>query len=110
MVIPTVFKLVFKQSCISFKYPIVLLFIVGKGGKCVYCIIVRLRVNRICVDFLLIVLTWGLGSDPSTGAAQMERPVPLYQPQKQRQLLDQIKKYSLSENLLALLCEIHAYV
>lgn len=37
--------------------------------------IVRRRVNRICVDFLLIVLTWGSGSVPSTGAAQMERPV-----------------------------------
>lgn len=54
---------------------------------CLLYHIVRWRVNRICADFLLIVLTWGLGSDPSTGAAQMEKPASFYQPQKQRQLL-----------------------
>lgn len=58
-----------------------------RGEMCLLCHIVRWRVNRICVDFLLIVLTWGLGSVPWTAAAQMERPVLLHQPEKQRQLL-----------------------
>lgn len=40
------------------------------------------RINRICVNFLLIVLTWGLVSVSMTGVAQMEGPVPLYQPHK----------------------------
>ena len=52
--------------------------LLGKRREmCLLYHIVRWRVNRICVDFLLIVLTWGLGSDPATGAAQMERHVPL---------------------------------
>lgn len=65
---------------------------------CLLYHIVRWRVNRICVDFLLIVLTWGLGSDPLTGAVQMERPVLLYQPKKKKKYrdscvrLDQIRK------------------
>lgn len=69
-------------KALSFKYPIVLLLNVGKAGGCLLCHIVRWRVNRICVDFLFIVLTCELGSEPLTSAAQMERPVPHYQPQK----------------------------
>lgn len=72
---------------------------------CLLYHIVRLRVNRICVDFLLIVLTWGLGSDPSTGAAQMER---LYGPQKtetaaQDWITSEYIQYYLSESPSALI-------
>lgn len=52
------------KSCVSFKYSIVLFLIDGKRGGCLLYHIVRQRVNRICVGFLLIVLTL-LGSEPS---------------------------------------------
>lgn len=68
------------KSTISLTYHIVLLPTVGKGRGCLLYHIVSLQVNRICLDFLLIVLTWRSGSEPLTGAAQMERGAPLYQP------------------------------
>lgn len=74
-------KHVFKSS-ISLTYYIVLLPTVGKGRGCLLYHIVSWWVNRICLDFLLIVLTWRLESEPLTGAAQMERGAPLYQPHK----------------------------
>lgn len=67
------------KSITSLTYHIVLLPTVGKGRGCLLYHIVSLQVNRICLDFLHIVLTWRLGSEPLTGAAQMERGAPLYQ-------------------------------
>lgn len=56
------------KSFTSLTYHIVLLPTVGKGRGCLLYHIVSLQVNRICLDFLHIVLTWRSGSEPLTGA------------------------------------------
>lgn len=65
------------KSFTSLTYHIVLLPTVGKGRGCLLYHIVSLQVNRIRLDFLHIVLTWRSGSEPLTGAAQMEIGAPL---------------------------------
>lgn len=87
------------KSCNSLKTLLCCCSLLGEVGEmCLLYHIVRWRVNRICVDFLLIVLTWGLGSDPSTGAAQMER---LYRPQKTETAA---RDWIISQKIYSIIC------